>query len=365
MRAKTGEGNKMKRATAILLALCLLLGAASALGEAARVVPVCGNKAHYKGDGLDHSRPQSCWVTGHFSCDGQDHAKAPCGRWGHFNCDPKPHDPASCGAEGHFVCDGKKHGPAPCGIAGHCIGDDKRHTPARCGLEGHYNCLSGGNGHKLINQFCNLEPKHHTCQEDTSHYCDPANGGCGVTYDCTKSGSHTPCLSCGLLWCDDSLGGHYTPCGKMDHRPCAYALGKNGNERFRYSDHEVCDLCDGLKCGAWREHGEGKCAWRCKGCGVLSRNKNKHLYDCGRHYSCRRDERAKDCCAECRMLSCNADKSGGERHCDGCADDCYCMVGERIHRYCKTCGMNMCSSRHSSKCSEFQTLLRLVQAEKL
>ena len=295
----------MKKSICILLALCLALAAASALAAQERVVPVCGNPEHYKGDGLDHSRPQSCWVTGHFSCDGQDHAKAECGWWGHFNCDPKPHGPASCGAEGHYVCDGKKHAPAACGIEGHCAGDGKNHNASRCGIEGHYNCLPGGKGHKVISNYCNAPVKHTTCMEDTSHYCDPANGGCGKTYDCSKSGSHTECISCGLLWCDRSLGGHSTPCGKVEHRPCAYALRGSKYDKFRQKDHEECKYCGHYRCDDWSEHGPGKCVKICKACGEAKIRNKSHRLECGEHYGCVEDHLIHEYCEEHKLYMCD------------------------------------------------------------
>ena len=305
----------MKKSICILLALCLVLAAAAALAAQERVVPVCGNPEHYKGDGLDHNRPQSCWVTGHFSCDGQDHAKAECGWWGHFNCDPKPHNPAACGAEGHYVCDGRKHAAAACGIEGHCAGDGKNHNASRCGIEGHYNCMPGGNGHKVISNYCNAEIKHTTCMEDTTHYCDPANGGCAKTYDCSKSGSHTECVSCGLLWCDRSLGGHSTPCGKVEHRPCAYTLRGAKYDKFRLKDHEECKYCGYYRCDNWGYHGAGKCVKICKACGEAKIKNQSHRHECGEHYGCLEDD--------------------------------------LIHKYCEVHAQYMCDEAHDKQCEVY------------
>lgn len=297
----------MKKSICILLALCLALAAASALAAQERVVPVCGNPEHYKGDGLDHSRPQSCWVTGHFSCDGQDHAKAECGWWGHFNCDPKPHGPASCGAEGHYVCDGKKHAPAACGIEGHCAGDGMYHNMAACGIEGHYVCVKGMGKHKIISVYC--DEKHTYCQSETEpeHYCDPANGGCGKTYLCSKSNAHTECVSCGRLWCDHTLGSHYTPCGKVEHRPCAYTLRNAPYDKYDEEDHEQCKYCLLYMCDNWGYHGAGKCVKICKACGEAKIENKSHRYACGEHYSCVEDDLCHKKCADCGFYKCSAE----------------------------------------------------------
>ena len=304
----------MKKMICLLLGLCLLLAASGALAQE-RVVPVCGNAEHYKGDGLDHSRPQSCWVTGHFSCDGQDHAKAECGWWGHFNCDPKPHGPAACGVEGHYVCDGKKHGPAPCGIEGHCLSDGLHHNASPCGFEGHYACVKGLGKHKRISQFC--DDNHYYCQFDAepTHYCDPQNGGCGKTYLCSKSGSHTECVSCGLLWCDYSLGGHSTPCGKVEHRPCAYALRGAEFDKFRKKDHEQCKYCLDYKCDNWGYHGAGKCVKICKACGEGKVENKSHRHACGEHYGCVKDELIHEYCEEHELYMCSEEHAEFEETC--------------------------------------------------
>lgn len=293
----------MKKCISVLLMLAVLLS----VSAAALAAPVCGNEEHSKDDGLDHSRPQSCWVTGHFSCDGQDHAKAECGCWGHFNCDPKPHNAAECGAEGHYVCDGKTHAAAACGIEGHCIADGKKHVAAACGIEGHNVCEGGASQHKLISKYCNAEPQHYACQTETDHYCDPAQGGCGQTYACKRSNAHTECASCGLLWCDHSLGSHYTPCGKVEHRPCAYTLRGAKYDKYDAEDHEQCKYCLQYECDNWGYHGAGKCVKICKACGEAKIQNQSHRYACGEHYSCVEDELSHKKCADCGYYKCSAE----------------------------------------------------------
>ena len=129
---------KMMPALLCLLLLCLALPLCAAAAERQRAN--CRVPGHYRDDGMNHNRPQSCWAEGHLLCDGMDHGWAPCGYRSHFNCDGKTHEPAPCGAEKHWICRGGEHETPACGIAGHCISDEKSHRAARCGVEGHYAC---------------------------------------------------------------------------------------------------------------------------------------------------------------------------------------------------------------------------------
>ena len=363
---------KMLTLIALFAAICLAFGACAESERPADArTPYCRNEAHWDGDGLDHYRPQSCWTTGHFNCDGMNHEKAPCKLHRHYNCDGREHLSASCGAPGHFTCDRKEHAPAACGIAGHCVSDDLKHTlascglhyrceggkhgaascgieghtvcdgltheravcgkarhyacdglthetaacglarhcvsdgldhtPAACGTEGHYNCderkhvpaACGIAGHyacepgrhtgKVISGYCNAVPKHVVCEGNPEHYCDPAYGGCGKTYACSRSNAHTACRMCGLLWCDRSLGAHKTPCDVPEHRPCVYTL--NGKE-YNIEEHSTtCELCGDLKC-AREAHGLGVCVSICEACGGPELYGYNHFnVDC-EHYWC-------------------------------------------------------------------------------
>ena len=67
----------MKKMVSLLLALCLLMSMVpSAFAAYDGSKPACRNPEHAKWDGQKHDRPQSCWITGHFYCDGMDHAPA-------------------------------------------------------------------------------------------------------------------------------------------------------------------------------------------------------------------------------------------------------------------------------------------------
>ena len=289
----------LKKLVSAVLVLCLLMSAAScALAAYDGSKPACRNPEHAKWDGQKHDRPQSCWITGHFYCDGLDHERAACGMWGHFNCDGKEHVAASCGVEGHFACKGK-HAVADCGLD-HCIADGKRHAPASCGVEGHFAC-DGVHSTQVMSQYCNAEPQHKKCEKTATHFCDPAQGGCNETYLCSDSNKHTTCSKCGLLWCDDSLGSHYTPCGNANHRPCLYKLqGKS----WHASEHRKCDLCGGGKCSG--RHGAGVCVPVCDQCGEIRKNWESHRAECGEHFECRSSSKRLNhsWCSKCDMPKC-------------------------------------------------------------
>jgi len=342
----------MRKIMAVLLVLALCIALPLSAMAAEKKAP-CGTEGHFRGDGMDHNRPESCWVKGHRNCDGGDHDWAPCGYRHHFNCDGKYHGPAACGVEGHTDCDYNEHTVPKCGIAGHCVSDDmkhyaascgiaghtvcdgqdhtraacgvkghrvcdglehtapecglyrhcvndgKEHIPAACGVEGHYACDGGKHipaacgieGHfacvnhdrriQPISKYCNAEPQHLICEGDPEHFCDPEKGGCGETYLCSDSNKHTTCVMCGLLWCDDSLGSHYAPCGNAKHRQCVYRL--NGKV-WRASDHPVCHLCGGGKCSG--RHGLGACVDVCDQCGEALVDVGTHRGACDMHFVC-------------------------------------------------------------------------------
>ena len=295
----------MKKLISVLLMLCLLLSmTATAFAAYDGSKPACQKEGHAKWDGTDHSRPQSCWVKGHFNCDGMDHARAACGAWGHFNCDGKDHSPSVCGAEGHYVCGGGEHAVAACGK--HCVYDGKNHEQAACGLEGHFACEGKAHNGKVVSQYCNAVPQHMACEGNPMHTCDPAQGGCGVEYRCSDSNKHTACRMCGLLWCDSSLGGHYTPCGNAEHRPCVYTMkGKT----YLLSEHPQCEYCGGGKCDG-EAHGNGKCCESCPKCGRAEKMGYKHMAPCEMHYWCMGGKH--EYCDKCYLFSCHP--AYAERH---------------------------------------------------
>ena len=379
----------MKKLISMLLALCLLLSSATgALAAYDGSKPACQQPGHEKWDGTDHNRPQTCWITGHFACDGMNHEPAACGVWHHFNCDGKEHVAAACGAEGHFACkgehtaaacgvenhcvsdglkhvaagcgteghllcdgykhrnavcgtvghldcdgrdhtaaacgarkhyncDGLEHAPAVCGKKGHCAADGRNHGAAdcghaghigctgdhgiaKCGLEGHFACESGHTT-AVLSKYCIAEPQHKKCEKTAEHFCDPEIGGCGVTYLCEDSNEHTTCRMCGLLWCDGTLGSHYTPCGNANHRPCVYTLK---GKVWRASEHPRCDLCGGGKCSG--KHGAGACVPICPHCGEIRKNWESHRAECGEHFECRPSSKKlnHNWCSEHNMPKC-------------------------------------------------------------
>ena len=77
----------MKKMMSLLLTVVLLVSMlpVGAMAAYDATKPACQEPGHEKFDGINHDRPQSCWVKGHFNCDGMNHDKAPCGVWGHYN----------------------------------------------------------------------------------------------------------------------------------------------------------------------------------------------------------------------------------------------------------------------------------------
>ena len=241
----------------------------------------CGNPAHFTCDGMKHGA-SACKVPGHFVCDGFEHKRASCGVSTHYACDGLEHVKPECHRYGHCVNDGKDHGPAACGHAGHYACDGRTHELASCGVEGHYICEGRKHQNKPVSKYCNAVPQHMVCQGDQMHYCDPAQGGCGDEYWCSRSNAHTPCRMCGLLWCDRSLGGHETPCGNANHRPCVYAM--NG-KKYVKADHQWCKYCGKGICNG-EEHGNTKCCDPCPQCGGPEKLGKEHWDDCGKHLWC-------------------------------------------------------------------------------
>lgn len=294
----------MKKMLSLLLALCLLLSLlpAGALAAYDRTKPLCQAPGHEKDDGVDHYRPQSCWVKGHFNCDGMDHAKAACNQHRHVNCDGRDHSPAACGVQGHYACDKRNHGAVDCGIEGHCLSDGKRHEPAACGVEGHFACEKRAHRDQLVSKYCDAMVQHRICQGDPEHYCDPVYGGCGDTYRCSNSNAHTACRMCGLLWCDRTLGSHETPCNNANHRPCVYAM--NG-EKYVKADHQYCSWCGKARCNG-EEHDTYTCGEDCEACGANVRTGTTHRMPCGHHGCVPSRARHERCPIQgCKMWMCD------------------------------------------------------------
>lgn len=283
----------------------------------------CGLANHCVSDGKNH-RPAICGQEGHFACDGMLHKAAPCGKPGHMGCDGANHGKALCGKAGHVVCDGMEHAKPECGRYGHCISDHMDHTYApcghaghyacdgrnhnlaACGVEGHFACEVRAHLHKPVSKYCNAVPQHMICEGDQEHFCDPAQGGCGDIYRCSNSNAHTACRMCGLLWCDYTLGGHETPCGNANHRPCVYAM--NG-KKFIKDDHKTCGYCGYARCTNGGEHGNTRCVDACPKCGGPEKFGKDHRMECG-HYSCMPNTRIRhDECKCGKSYLCNTKHS--------------------------------------------------------
>lgn len=279
-------------------AACGIAGHCTADGKK-HTAAACALEGHFVCDGIRHTAAE-CGTAGHAVCDGLDHARAACRASGHRACDGLTHEKPVCGVYRHCVSDGQAHDAAPCGYEGHFLCDGKTHEPAACGVEGHYACESRRHQFKPVSKYCNATPQHMTCQGDPRHYCDPAQGGCGDEYLCSHSNAHTPCRMCGQMWCDRSLGGHETPCGNANHRPCVYRM--NGKTYDR-DDHAWCRYCGGYQCQNGGSHGNGKCCTTCPNCKGPEKMNVPHKA-CGVHYTCY-GTAGHERCGECGHYQCS------------------------------------------------------------
>lgn len=131
----------------------------------------------------------------------------------------------------------------------------ENHAVAPCGVEGHGVC--DGLDHEIdLDPYCPDENVHKACQAGATHVCD-GEYGCGKTYACEDSGSHTSCAMCGMPWYYKDAGNHTTPnCGRSHHRACV-------QDNFDWSDHERCGYCGDLRCDGDRHgRGVGECAYQ-------------------------------------------------------------------------------------------------------
>ena len=329
----------MKKLVSALLMLCLLVSMTSgALAAYDATKPACRNPEHEKWDGQNHNRPQSCWITGHFECDGADHTRAACGVWGHFNCDGKEHVAASCGAEDHFACKGT-HAQAKCGLANHCVNDGKRHTAAICGKEGHLAC----DGMKHSSASCGKRG-HLGCDG-----LDHTQAACGVWghFNCDGK-EHAP-----------------APCGKRGH---CIADGKNhGMGECGYAGHIGCVGDHGIaKCGIeghFACEGGHTTAVMSKYCIAEPQHKKcektaEHFCDpeiggCGVTYLCE-DSSKHTTCSKCGLLWCDGSLGGHYTPCGNANHrPCvYTLAGKTWrasdHPKCDLCGGGKCSGRHGA-----------------
>ncbi|MBP3655263.1 MAG: hypothetical protein J6K32_01045 [Clostridia bacterium] len=326
----------MKKWLGILLMLCLLAGmAAGVLAEEEKKIPYCGNPEHWVGDGLKHFRPEPCWITGHFECDGLDHGKAECKIHLHYVCDGRDHSPAFCGAEGHAVCDWREHETPMCGIAGHCVSDGKNHWPAYCGVAGHYTC----DGMSHYDADCNKDG-HGDCDGR-----DHDRASCGVYnhYNCDGADHTTP--ACGLYrhCVSDGLNHTGAPCGIAGHNECD---GKNHNPA-------PCGVEGHYSCMGGRHYSKPISKY----CNAFPQHKPcennpEHYCDpsyggCGETYLCHRSN-AHTACRMCGLLWCDRSLGGHETPCDNANHrPCvYTMKGKTYvrakHEFCGYCGSYVC-----------------------
>ena len=333
------EAKTLKRILCLICAMLLLCSMlpVNALAAYDRTKPFCQRDDHAKNDGMDHERPESCWVTGHFNCDGLNHDKAPCGIWKHFNCDGKDHTAASCGADGHFACDKLPHGPAACGIAGHCAADGKRHIPAACGQEGHYLCdgakhaaaACGKSGHMACD---GADHARAACGKSGHFLCD------GLTHVLAACGRYNHCVA-------DGQEHDAAPCGHTGHFLCD---GRNHEPAgCEVEGHFACESRSHLHkpvskyCNAVPQH-------------MVCQGDVEHYCDpeqggCGDTYRCSHSN-AHTACRMCGLLWCDRTLGGHETPCNNANHrPCvYKMNGMKYikddHKTCHYCGHAKCTN---------------------
>lgn len=335
----------MKKMMSLLLTVVLLVSMlpVGAMAAYDATKPACQEPGHEKFDGINHDRPQSCWVKGHFNCDGMNHDKAPCGVWGHYNCDGREHLPASCGAEGHYACNKtQKHGQPACGAEGHCITDGKNHTPAVCGQAGHYKC--DGLTHKVLacgHYDCDGQQHGKAVCGAKGHYaCDGVQhelAACGKLGHCVTDGNDhlgSPCGYPGHVGCD-GRNHKLAACGVEGHYACAGG---------RHYDQVVSKYCNAVP-----QH---------KTCEGNPQHYCDPVYGgCGVTYTCSKSN-AHTSCRMCGQLWCDKSLGGHETPCDKAHHrPCvYTMSGKKYvkydHDFCGYCGRPRCekSEHGNGKC---------------
>lgn len=321
------------------LVLCLALPL-SALAAYDPAKPPCQTEGHEKNDGVDHNRPEPCWITGHFNCDGLNHDYAPCGYRHHYNCDGLDHGPAVCGAQGHTSCKGR-HAAAACGVAGHCAYDGQKHEAARCGIAGHFACdglthtaaACGIAGHAVCD---GADHSRAACGRKGHSNCD------GLEHAAAACGRSGHCVS-------DGLAHEAAPCGYEGHFLCdgrtheTAACGVEG--------HYACEVRAHLNkpvsqyCSAVPQH------MACQG-------NPEHYCDpaqggCGETYRCT-NSNAHTACRMCGLLWCDRSLGGHETPCNNpnhrpCV---YALQGKTWraseHPRCDLCGGGKCTGRHGA-----------------
>ena len=240
--------------------------------------------------------------------------------------------------------------------------------------------LAGDAAHTAsISRYC--KEGHTKCMGDPEHYCDPDDGGCGRTYKCSHSNSHTKCIKCGRLWCDKKHGNHTeAPCG---HRYCEIygreeahgkcpACGKylcNGkghtlaacgmHHKGEAGDHAAAPCavkghynCDGKDHGACAHCGgrlcDGKDHTTQLACGHYACESGDHaLAGCGQHYKCEEGfdaaEHAKAACGE--HYICAGNYSADDHAAAGCGTAGHYNCDGKDHGACAHCGGRLCDGK--------------------
>lgn len=333
------EAKTLKKFLSLLMVVTLLCSMlpVGALAAYDATKPACQTPGHEKHDGMDHNRPQSCWVKGHFGCDGMNHDKAVCGKWGHFNCDGKEHGESACGAEGHYLCDKLTHGQAACGLADHCVSDGKNHRPAICGQEGHYACdgmlhKAAGCG-KAGHMGCDgADHSKAVCGKAGHVVCD------GMEHAKPECGRYGHCIS-------DGKDHAAAPCGHAGHYACdgrTHELAACGVE-----GHFACEVRAHLHkpvskyCNAVPQH-------------MICQGDLEHYCDpaqggCGDTYRCS-NSNAHTACRMCGLLWCDRTLGGHETPCNNANHrPCvYTLNGKKYvkeeHKTCGYCGHARCTN---------------------
>ncbi|NLD58312.1 MAG: hypothetical protein GX647_01460 [Clostridiales bacterium] len=167
---------------------------------------------------------------------------------------------------------------------------------------------------EVISKFC--KEGHTKCMDDPEHYCDPDDGGCGRTYPCSKSNSHTKCIKCGKLWCYKKHGDHKElACG---HRGCEVY----GEEE----KHAKCPACGGYLCDG----------------------KDHTLAACGKHHLGAQGNHAKATCGIDGHFNCDGKDHSGAAPC-GISGHLICDGLDHSEASCEIDGHYNCDGKDHTK----------------
>jgi len=244
------------------------------------------------------------------------------------------------------------------------------------------NAMIGSSHTTEISAFCKED--HTLCMGDPIHVCN----GCGRSYECSHSNSHTKCIKCGELWCYKAEGDHKEEdCGhrgceifgeEEKHEKCV-GCGKylcNGKEHKLAAcgmhhanaagDHTAAACgnekhfnCDGLDhtvavCGEGhtncdgQDHSQAACGhYACAegshemlACGHYACAEGSHeMLACG-HYACAEGSHEEQACGHYACAGEHSTLSCGHYSCAG---------GDYEHKIC-SCGAYDCNGKDHSAC---------------